>query len=145
MYRHILIATDGSELGQLAVGQGLSLARALGAQATVMTATEPWNARATAEMSLAFPVEEYDKIAAANASSVLAGVSHMAHKIGISPNTLHVKERQPAEAIVETAKRLGCDLIVMSSHGRRGLTRMLLGSQANRVMIESPVPVMICR
>lgn len=145
MYKHILIATDGSELGQLAVGQGMALARALGAQVTVMTATEPWNSHATSEMSLAFPVEEYDRIAASNASAVLAGVAEMARKTGVSANAVHVKDKQPAEAIVHTARQLGCDLIVMSSHGRRGLSRMLLGSQAGRVMTESAIPVLICR
>ncbi len=68
-----------------------------------------------------------------------------ATKQGIACDTLHVKDRVPAEGIVETAKARSCDLIVMSSHGRRGLSRVLLGSQANNVVTHSSVPVLICR
>ena len=59
--------------------------------------------------------------------------------------TLHVKNQFPAEGIIEAAKAQGCDLIVMASHGRRGLSRLLLGSQANRVVTQSTIPVLICR
>ena len=143
MYKHILIATDGSELGQKGVGQGISLARALGARATVVTVTEPF--RATGEMVFSYPVAEYEKAAASSAQAVLGGAVEIARKAGISCETLHVKDHFPAEGIIETANRLGCDLIVMSSHGRRGISRMLLGSQANKVVTLSDVPVLICR
>ena len=76
---------------------------------------------------------------------LLAGVIEIASKLGVACETLHVKDRHPAEGIVETAKSRGCDLIVMASHGRRGLSRMLLGSQANKVVTHSAVPVLICR
>ena len=59
--------------------------------------------------------------------------------------TIYVKDRHPAEGIIETAQTQMCDLIVMASHGRRGLARLLIGSQANRVVTLSPVPVLICR
>lgn len=143
MYKHILIATDGSELGQKGVGQGISLARALGAKATVVTVTEPF--RAMGDMVFSYPVTEYDKAAAAGAQTILGSAVEIARKAGISCETLHVKDHFPAEGIIETANRLGCDLIVMSSHGRRGISRMLLGSQANKVVTLSEVPVLICR
>jgi len=145
MYKHILIATDGSELAQKAVGQGLTLARALGAKATAITVTEPWGATATGEVMIAFPIDEYEKSVASSAATTLSGVADVARKVGIPCDTLHVKDRFPAEGIVETAKQLGCDLIVMASHGRRGIKRMLLGSQANQVVTLSEVPVLICR
>lgn len=145
MYKNILIATDGSELAQNAVGQGLALARALGAKATIVTVTEPWNAAVSGEAMIAFPIDEYEKSAASAASAILAGVSDIARKTGANVETMHIKDQYPAEGIVETAKKLGSDLIVMASHGRRGLSRMLLGSQANKVVMLSPIPVLICK
>lgn len=145
MYKYILIATDGSELGQKAVGQGLSLARALDAKAIVITVTEPWRAAVSGEAMIAFPIDEYEKSTAAGASAILAGVTEISRKVGVPCETMHVKDQFPAEGIVETAKRLGCDLIVMASHGRRGISRVLLGSQANKVVTMSTVPVLVCR
>ncbi len=145
MYKHILIATDGSELAQKAVGQGLALARALDAKVLAITVTEPWASVVSGEMTFAFPVDEYEKNAAANASTVLASATDIARKVGVTCETLHVKDRYPADGIVETAKAHGCDLIIMASHGRRGVSRMLLGSEANKVVALSTMPVLICR
>ena len=69
----------------------------------------------------------------------------MAAEIGVSCETLHVKDRRPAEGIIETAKAKDCDLIVMGSHGRRGISRLVLGSQASEVVSHSTVPVLVCR
>jgi nucleotide-binding universal stress UspA family protein len=143
MYRHILIATDGSELAQKAVSAGLALARELKAEVTVLTATEPWSAMAT-EPALVFPIEEYEKAAAERAARILADAAAAAKEAGVPCGTAHVDDF-PAEGIVDTARAKGCDLIVMASHGRRGLSRLLLGSQALRVLTLSPVPVLICR
>ncbi len=145
MYAHILIATDGSELAQKAVEQGLTLAKALGSKATAITVTEPWTAAVSGEWAVAFPVEEYEKAAAANAHKILARVSEAARRIGIACETVHVKDQFPAEGIVEEAKARGCNLIVMSSHGRRGLAKFVLGSQATRVLTHSTIPMLICR
>ena len=145
MYKNILIATDGSELALKAVKQGLALAKALNAKATVTTVTEHWATMVTGEMGMAFPVEDFEKGCAANAATILAGATDVAKTVGISCETVHVKDQFPAEGIIETAKKRGCDLIVMSSHGRRGVSRLLLGSQANGVVTHSHVPVLICR
>jgi nucleotide-binding universal stress UspA family protein len=144
MYKHILIATDGSELAAKAVDTGLNLARLLKAKVTAVNASEPWSAMATGEAALAFPVEEYEKGAAEAAARILGAVSDAAKKQGVPCETVHITDF-PAEGIIETAKAKGCDLIVMSSHGRRGLARVLLGSQATRVLTLSTVPVLICR
>lgn len=148
MYKHILIATDGSDLAQKAEWTGLTLAKALDAQATAVTATEPWDGlsmAALAERGMPNPVADYDKCMAAAANRILWGVSETAKKIGVSCATLHVKDKHPAEGIIETAKERGCDLIVMASHGRRGISRVLLGSQAMKVVALSPIPVLVCR
>ena len=145
MYKHILIATDGSDLALKAVDQGLALAKALNAKVTAITATESWASVATGEMAMAFPIDEYEQGCAESAATILGVVSKRAEKAGVTCQTLHVKDQYPAEGIVETAKSQGCDLIVMASHGRRGLSRLLLGSQANNVVTHSTVPVLICR
>jgi nucleotide-binding universal stress UspA family protein len=144
MYKHILIATDGSELAGKAVTTGLSLGKQLNAKITAVTATEPFTALMAGEPALAFPVEDYDKANAESAKRILDAVSEEAKKAGVACETVHAVNF-PAEAIIDTAKGKGCDLIVMSSHGRRGLARVLLGSQATRVVTLSTIPVLICR
>jgi nucleotide-binding universal stress UspA family protein len=145
MYKHILIASDGSELAGRAVEQGLTLAKTLGSKVTALTVTEPWTAAVSGEWAVAFPVEEYEKAAAANAQKILSDVSKTAAGIGVACETIHVKDQFAAEGIVEEAKNRSCDLIVMGSHGRRGIAKFVLGSQANRVLTHSTTPMLIVR
>jgi nucleotide-binding universal stress UspA family protein len=146
MYKHILLPTDGSELAHKAVRQGLELAKALGAEVTVVIVTEPWPVgEMGGGMMVAVPTSEFESVVAEQASRVLAEVSDLAAKAGVACTTLHVPNQYPAEGIVEQANARGCDLIVMASHGRRGLAKLLLGSQATRVLTYSTVPVLICK
>jgi nucleotide-binding universal stress UspA family protein len=145
MYAHILIATDGSDLAQRAVEQGLALAKTLGSKVTAVTVTEPWTAAVSGEWAVAFPVEDYEKAAAANAEKVLDAVQEAAVRLSVTCNAVHVKDQYAAEGIVEEAKARSCDLIVMASHGRRGIARFVLGSQATRVLAHSSIPLLICR
>ncbi len=145
MYKTILIATDGSSLSDKAIHHGLAIARALNADVTIVTATEPWDAVIVGEVSVVLPPEKYEETAAINASNILAAAKAIADKESVACQTLHIKDRHPAEGIVEAAEMRGCDLIVMASHGRRGLSRLVLGSQANEVLTKSKVPVLIIR
>jgi nucleotide-binding universal stress UspA family protein len=145
MYKHLLIATDGSPLADKAVEQGVALAKALSARTTVVTATEPWTAVVSGEMAISFPVDEYDKSMAAHAAGVLARAEAVARRADVACKIIHVKDRFAAEAIVDAAKAHGCDLIVVASHGRRGLTRLLLGSQTNKVLVQSTIPILVCK
>lgn len=145
MYKHILIATDGSDLAGKALAHGLSLAKALASQVTVVTVTEPWMNQVTGEAAIAFPFEDYEKAVATNAAEILSRASEAASKTGVTCTTIHVKERHPAEGIIETGKARSCDLILMASHGRRGMIKLMLGSQAHNVVTSSTVPVLICR
>jgi nucleotide-binding universal stress UspA family protein len=145
MYKHMLIATDGSELAQKAVEQGLELAKKIGANVTAVTVTEPWPVTMVGDVVVAYPIEEYEQSAAESAAKVLSNVSAAAARQGVACTTVHVKDKYPAEGIIDTAKAKGCDLIAMSSHGRRGLTKLLLGSQAAEVLTHSTIPVLICR
>ena len=145
MYKHIMIATDGSELAGMAVSTGLALAKELKAKVTAVTVSEPWTALVTGEMALGFPYQEYEKGAAESAARILAAVTETAKSSGVDCATVYVADRFAAEAIVECARDKGCDLIVMASHGRRGLSKLLLGSETTRVLTHSSVPVLVCR
>jgi nucleotide-binding universal stress UspA family protein len=145
MYKNLLFATDGSELADKGVTQGLALAKALGARVTVVTVSEPWTAFIPGEVGATFPVEEYEQAINANASAVLGSVAKRAAVAGVACAERHVKDQFPAEGIIEAAKKDGCDLIVMASHGRSGVQRLLLGSQANKVVTQSTIPVLVCR
>ena len=145
MYRHLLIATDGSELAEKAVAQGLALAKELGAKVIALTVTEPFASMVAGDAVYPTLIVEYDKAIELSAKKILAPVRNAAGKIGVPCETIHAKEQYPAEGIVETAKARGCDLIVMASHGRRGVAKLLMGSQAAKVMAYSPIPVLICR
>jgi nucleotide-binding universal stress UspA family protein len=145
MYRHILIATDGSELAGKAQGQGLELARALKARVTVVTVTSPF----PMPSYWAAPGEElakaHEKATAEHAARILSAAAASAKNLGLENDILHAKHEDPAEAIVDTAARKGCDLIVMASHGYRGVKRVLLGSVAMKVLTHAKTPVLICR
>ena len=145
MYRHILIATDGSELAGKAVTQGLALARQVSAKVTAVYVTEPWTAFVGGELGFAIPIEGYERACDENAARILSAVGEQARSLKVACETLHVKDRLPADGIVETATARGCDLVAMASHGRRGVARLLLGSQAQQVLVHSNVPVLICR
>lgn len=145
MYRHLLIATDGSELAEKAVAEGLALAKELKAAVTAVTVTEPVVSLFAGEAAIALPIEDYESAATTSAAAILARVSLASKTSGVPCETVHVKNHFPAEGIVETAQARKCDLIVMASHGRRGLAKLFLGSQAARVLGSSPVPVLICK
>jgi nucleotide-binding universal stress UspA family protein len=144
MFNHILIATDGSEVATKAVSVGLKLAKKLGARVVVMTASEPLPATVIAETIAANFPAEYEKATKESAARILGEVRGEALTIGVECETLHVTNL-PAAAIIETTKANACDLIVMGSHGRRGIARLLLGSQTTKVVTLSSVPVLVCR
>lgn len=145
MYRHLLIATDGSELAESAVVQGLALAKVLGAKVTAVTVTEPLSSLVAGDAGLGFPIQDYEQAAAANAARILGGVTAAAKTRGVACDVIYVKERFPADGIIETAKEKDADLIVMASHGRRGLSKLLLGSETTKVLSHSSIPVLVCR
>lgn len=145
MFKHVLIATDGSELAQKAVMQGLALAKALDARVTAVTVTDIYPTGPYAPIPLPSMIEHYEAASALSATNILASVSDVASKLGVSCATMHVKDQAPAEGILDAARQHGCDLIVVASHGRRGMARLLLGSQAQKVVALSTLPVLVCR
>jgi nucleotide-binding universal stress UspA family protein len=145
MFKRLLIATDGSDLASKAVATGLALAKTLNAEVVIVTASEPWIGLTNGQgFAFDFPIQEYEKDCAERAERILAKVRTDAEQKGITCETVHVTDF-PAEAILGTSKAKDCDLIVMASHGRRGISRLLLGSQAMRVVTLSSIPVLVCR
>jgi nucleotide-binding universal stress UspA family protein len=148
MYKKILIATDGSEPSTKAVKHGVDLAKATDATVLLVTVTEMWSAldvATAAESGIANPVEQYEALADKAAQKALGAAAGIAKSAGVAAETLHVRDTAAAEGIVATAKQKGSDLIVAGTHGRRGLNRLFLGSQAQKILQLSEVPVLVVR
>jgi nucleotide-binding universal stress UspA family protein len=147
MYRHLLIATDDSELSHAAIHQGMTLAAALSARVTAMTVTEVESTADRRRSPVATTTDAGDGNdgAAIDARFILTVAADAAAKAGVQCETVHVRSNSPAESIVDTAHARGCDLIVLGSRGRTGLARIVLGSQADRVLSLSPVSTLVCR
>jgi nucleotide-binding universal stress UspA family protein len=148
MYANILMSTDGSEVATKGIKQGLALAKALNAKATVITVTEPLEidyggGHDSGWIPSPEEVARFDAASKTTAGKVLDGARAIAAQIGASAEFLHVPHGYPAATIIETAKSRGCDLIVMASHGRRGLRKFLLGSETSRVLADGSVPVLV--
>ena len=148
MYKNILLSTDGSELARKGVEHGIALAKALSAKVAIITVTEALpvdygSGHASGWIPSKEEFESFDAAAKERAGKVLDEARAMAEQIGISTDLLHVANAHPATAIIDTAKSRGCDLIVMASHGRRGLRKLLLGSQTSEVLVDGSVPVLV--
>ena len=148
MYANILLSTDGSDVARKGVKHGIALAKALNAKVTVITVTEPLPIYLGTGFDSGWipSKEEIDSFDAARkkfAGKVLDEARAMAEQTGISVELLHVPNAHPATTIIETAKSKGCDLIVMGSHGRRGLRKLFLGSQTSQVLADGSVPVLV--
>jgi nucleotide-binding universal stress UspA family protein len=144
MYRHILIPTDGSPLSASAVENGAMLAKAIGAKVTVLTVVEPFPALRGVPQSFDAPAE-YTRSVNADADRRLAEAQQHAKRAGVDCEAMKVEHGQPYEAIIETARARGCDLIAMASHGRRGISALVLGSETVKVLTHSKVPVLTYR
>jgi nucleotide-binding universal stress UspA family protein len=147
MYKHILLPTDGSPISRKAVAAGVKLARALGARVTGFYAAPP---ATPLEFKGFLPVgytdpEKHARAIEKAAASHLAVVEKAAQAAGVRCKAVYETNDFPAEAIVAAAKKNGCDLIYMGSHGRSGRKSSLLGSHTQKVLSLSPVPVLVDR
>ncbi|KAB7763674.1 universal stress protein [Xanthomonas maliensis] len=148
MYKRILIAIDASELSHRGLFQGLELAKTTGAHVDIVTVSEPWAMGMYDAMGWSVGYEaspEYRKEREAGAEAILRPALELAAAANVKATPRHVLDRFAAEGIVQTAKDCDSDLIVMTSHGRRGMSRVLLGSQTVEVLTNSKVPVLVIR
>ena len=144
MYRNILVPTDGSEISTQAVQAAASLAKLTGAQLHVLSVKEPFPYSAISEMQPVAPQEFYDAQERIARSRVEAAAD-AARANGLEIAGATVEALHPWEAILDHAKSRKCDLIVMASHGRRGISALLLGSETQKVLTHSAVPVLVIK
>ena len=144
MYKRILVPTDGSDVTAKAVSTAIGLAKLCGAQLRTISVKEPFPYSAISEMQPVPPQEFYDAQERI-ASSRVKAVQDAAAAAGVACQAYTVEALHAWEAILDHAKDQQCDLIVMASHGRRGVAALLLGSETQRVLIHSSLPVLIVK
>ncbi len=145
MFKNILIPTDGSALAAKAVEEGVLFAKEIGAKITAVTVTKPFQLLSVEPSQLEYTPIEYKKHAEAHAEKVLGTVSATAKSAGVECETLHTEHEHVYQAIIEAAGYRRCDLIVMASHGRRGVSAVVLGSETVKVLTHSKIPVLVYR
>jgi nucleotide-binding universal stress UspA family protein len=145
MFKNILVPTDGSDLAGKAVEQAIIFAKEIGAKITAVTVTEPFHLFSTSPNQLEYTPIEYEKYSKAHAEKVLGVVSAAAKSAGVVCDPLQVEHEQIYQAIVDAAEARKCDLIVMASHGRRGVSAVVLGSETVKVLTHSKIPVLVYR
>lgn len=144
MYKRILVPTDGSDITKKAIATAVELARTLGAQLHAVSVKEPFPYSAISEIQPTPPQEFYDAQERIAASRV-ADVQQACQGAGVPCVGQTLEAPHPWEAIIDQARRNDCDLIVMASHGRRGVSALLLGSETQKVLTHTTVPVLIVR
>jgi nucleotide-binding universal stress UspA family protein len=144
MYKRILVPTDGSDISAKALQAAVSLARMAGSTLLILSVKEPFPYSAISEMQPVPPQEFFDAQERIAAARVKAAVG-AAEAGGVVCEGHTVEAVHPWEAILDHAKAQSCDLIVMASHGRRGLSALLLGSETQKVLTHSTVPVLVIR
>ncbi len=150
MFKHILLPTDGSKLSDKAVKQAIKIAKALGAKITVVHVMPDFESyvseRYNVPAQMAAPVKrKYKEEAVAASNEILDLACAAATAAGVECAGVSVAGDSPYEAIIKQAAKSGCDLIMMASHGRKGLQSMLLGSETQKVLVHSKIPVLVCR
>jgi nucleotide-binding universal stress UspA family protein len=144
MYRHILLPTDGSELSKAAMNHGIALAKAIGAEVTALVVSTPLTSLVVEPSRVSGALEQYKALVAEQTAKYLDNVRNNAGMAGVHCNVLCIEHDKPYEAIIETAENSNCDLVVMASHGLRGVSA-ILGSETLKVLTHSSVPILVYR
>ena len=145
MYKHILIPTDGSALSEMAIRQGIVFAKAIQAKVTALTVTPPFHVFDVDPVMVSSTPAQYAMESQARAEKHLAVARVEAGIAGVPCETLHVTQDHVHEAIIDTAGKRGCDLVYMASHGRKGMSALVLGSETYKVLTHGKIPVLVCR
>jgi nucleotide-binding universal stress UspA family protein len=147
MYKHILVPTDGSKLSGRAIEHAMTIARSMGARVTglfVAPAPGPLLFKGLVPVRHLQP-DQHAALNAKAAERYLGEIEAAAQGAGVRYEGLTVEDEFPADTIVRVAAKRRCDLIVMASHGRRGMAGVLLGSETQKVLVQAKVPVLVCR
>lgn len=148
MYKHILLPTDGSKLSEKAVKQCIQLAKSIGAKVTAINVMPEY--QTVVDEGFVMPAmgslkKRFDEEMLKNSTKILDVVKSEAAAAGVSCECTSVTSGVPYDAIIKQAKKAKCDLIMMASHGRKGLSSVLLGSETAKVLTHSTVPVLVVR
>ncbi|QWG25671.1 universal stress protein [Bradyrhizobium sediminis] len=144
MYKHILLPTDGSDLSKAAVKHGIELARTIGARVTALVVSTPLNSLVVDASIVSTALDQYKALVASQTAKYLDNIKNNAVEAGVDCSALCIEHDKPYEAIVDTAKKQGCDLVVMASHGLRGVSA-ILGSETLKVLTHTSVPILVYR
>jgi nucleotide-binding universal stress UspA family protein len=145
LYSNILIPTDGSGLAGKAVQHGIALAQRIGAKVTALTVLPPFHVFTTDTQMIEDTPAQYRARMHQHAEKTLGAVAHAANALGVVCEMVHIEHEHPYQAIIDTAESKGCDLIVMASHGRHGISAIILGSETIKVLTHSKIPVLVHR
>jgi nucleotide-binding universal stress UspA family protein len=147
MFKHVLVPTDGSPLSQSTVSRAIAFAKDAGARITFFYAQPDFPMPIYGEGALIDPTtpEQFARSAAEEANRILALAKSAADAAGVAADTDTVVNEVPYEAVIDAAERHGCDLIFMASHGRRGIAGLLLGSETQKVLTHTTIPVLVYR
>jgi nucleotide-binding universal stress UspA family protein len=145
MYKHILLPTDGSELSKRAVNHGIALAKALNARLTALVVSTPIHTLIVEPDLVTQPFDEYKKLIVDQTEKYLGMVRDSAVASGVTCDGVRIEHGLPYEAIIDTATKKGCDLIVMASHGLSGVSPIMLGSETLKVLTQTKIPVLVYR
>jgi nucleotide-binding universal stress UspA family protein len=147
MYRHLLAATDGSELSNLAVEHAIDLAKGLGAKLTLLHVAGQYPPPMLVDGTVfpTLPQDEHDAAVAKQSQEVLEPCLARARAAGVDCEAVHESDSAAWHAIMEVAARAGCDVIVMGSHGRGGIASLIMGSQTQKVLHHTNLPVLVVR
>jgi len=144
MYKHILLPTDGSELSKAAMNHGIALAKAIGARVTALVVSTPMNSLVVDPSVVSGALDQYKALVATQTAKYLDNIKHSALQAGVDCDVLCIEHDKPYEAIVDTASKQRCDLVVMASHGLRGVSA-ILGSETLKVLTHTSVPILVYR
>jgi nucleotide-binding universal stress UspA family protein len=148
MYNHVLIPSDGSEVAEKAVTAGIEFARTIGARITAFTAMREYQLPGHAELMSHKRVPspwEHEERAKRDAQQILAAIAQRAAAAGVECDGDYALCDRPHEAIIDAAKKHNCDLILMASHGRKGLSALVHGSETGEVLSRSTIPTLVYR
>lgn len=145
MFKHLLIPTDGSALSERAVDRGLRLAAALHASATLVTVFEPFHVLSLRPAQLSMTEADYAAAARQRGLDLLTGGATLARELGVPCEVIVIEDQHPYRAIIDVATQRHCDLIAMASHGRRGVSALVLGSETQKVLTHTEIPVLVLR
>jgi nucleotide-binding universal stress UspA family protein len=145
MYHHLLIPTDGSPLSMEAIQHGVELAQETGATVSFLTVIDPFHAITFEAEQIEDTRESYYAHVRGLAESYLAQAEKVAETAGVKSNSICVEDNHPYRVIIRTAEEHACDLIVMASHGRRGISALVLGSETVKVLTHCAIPVLVYR